>query len=206
VWRASCTALEACIDCRRDGLIHEHARPLFGKFQPRLHGVLFVFEAPNQGDTTDPKKGYITYDVITDPTGKFTHELFSQVLGLVADDFQVTNSVLCLPARRKNSFTVQAAQTKACSEKLRQQIVILDPRVVVSVGGQALAALRLLEDHHMTSMSKAVAQPTEWFGRWLFPLAHTSVLGRMNRAREKQVEDWMALKKFLAAKDVRLKG
>jgi len=56
-------------------LLHEGARPLFGRFTPWKNGLLFVFEALNPEDTRDPNKGYLTYDQGTDPTGRFARKL-----------------------------------------------------------------------------------------------------------------------------------
>lgn len=205
-WRSACSALATCTDCRSHGLLHNDAKPLFGHFVPRRHGALFVFEAPNLPDTVDPAKGYLTYDLQTDETGKFTYELFAGVLGISPEEFQVTNAILCLPAGSKGDYPVRPAQAKMCSDKLRRQIEVLDPLVVVSVGGEALAALRRIDDHGFHGILSSVAQPRPWFGRWLFPLCHTSQKGRANRSKQKQVEDWSLLRDFLRKNKCNVSG
>jgi uracil-DNA glycosylase family 4 len=201
-WHRTRAALERCRDCQPLGVLHQKAKPLFGRFEARRRQVLFVFEAPNLDDTVNPQKGYLTYDAATDPTGIFTHQLLVDVLGMSSDAFQVTNAVLCLPAARDGKFPVLPSQLQSCSEKLRRQIDALDPVVVASVGGTALDALRRLEDHGLRALKEAVAHPRPWLGRWLFPLAHTSRLGRRNRKERDQVLDWIALREFLASKGV----
>jgi uracil-DNA glycosylase len=123
-------------------LLADRAKPLFGRFTPWKNGVLFVFEAPNGPDTFDPEKGYLTYDQKTDPTGSFARALMVEELGLSPQYFQVTNSVLCLPAKKGDKFPVTAQQAKLCSAVVSDQIRILDPVVVVPVGGHALKTLR----------------------------------------------------------------
>jgi uracil-DNA glycosylase family 4 len=203
-WRLACAELGTCHDCRSRGLLHGAAKPLFGRFTPRRGGVLFVFEAPNLGDTEDQKKGYLTYDSATDPTGRFAHILFTEVLGFSAEDFQVTNAVLCLPAARETgknrTYPVRSAQMRTCSKNICRQIRILDPLVVASVGAKALDALRFVAGHGLPNLSLCVAKPRPWFDRWLFPLFHTSDRGRANRSAERQRDDWTRLRDFLRSK------
>lgn len=192
----SCTK---CAQCS-PSLIHEGSKPLFGRFNVWRRGVLFVFEAPNWHDTFDKDKGYLTYDRQTDPSGRFARQLMVEELRLDPRFFQVTNSVLCLPAKGKGKFTVSGAQRKLCSSMLREQIQVLDPTVVVSVGGAALAATRMLEDHGLRRKVGAVAHPISWFGRLLFPLFHTSMQARNGpggRSEEQQRRDWRELRQVL---------
>jgi uracil-DNA glycosylase family 4 len=186
--------------------LHSTAQPLFGRFRPRKNGVLFVFEAPNRADTEDEGKQYITYDKITDSTGKFTEQLFREQLGIGWQDFQVTNAVLCLPKRNpKGAYPVQSSHLKNCNGNLRAQINVLEPKVVVPVGGEAIRALARIERLESMTLRQIVARPLQWYGRWLFPLFHTSSLGRANRSPEQQEADWSALAVFLRDNEVALR-
>lgn len=197
---------QACAICRENGLLHEKAQPLFGRFNARKKSVLFVFEAPNLGDTEDSGKQYITYDKITDPTGKFTETLFREELGIGWEDFQVTNAVLCLPKRNeKGGHPVVTAQLRNCKNNLLHQIEVLDPEVVVSVGGIALDALRRIKPFERNPLKNMVARPLAWHDRWLFPLFHTSRLGQISRNAEEQRSDWRALAVFLVENDIKIK-
>src|SRR5437773_2540747 len=191
----------ACLD-PPPGLLHNAAKPLFGHFRPSRRGVLFVFEAPNLSDTTHPDKGYITYDNVSDPTGEFTKKLFTEILQITSNDFQVTNAVLCLPKRAKTAFTVRAKHVSNCSNNLRRQIEILDPVVVASVGATALNASCRIESFPYRTLECVVGRAHRWFGRWIFPLAHTSRQGRLQRSEEEQRSDWRALRDFLEQKGV----
>lgn len=183
-------------------LIHAGARPLFGRFKVWKNGVAFLFEAPNWDDTFNENKGYLTYDRETDPSGGFARQLMVEELGLDPDFFQVTNSVLCLPVGKDGKFTIRGAQRKLCASLIRDQIRVLDPAVVVPVGGAALEATRRLESHPYRRMLDAVARPVRWSGRWLYPLFHTSMLARNARGGRKeddQRRDWRLLRDFLKA-------
>lgn len=202
-WKELITSQESCQLCRTSrtpALVEAGARPLFGRFKPWTNGVLFVFEAPNWDDTFDPNKGYLTYDRETDPTGRFTRSLLIEELGLNPDYFQVTNSVLCLPARKNGKFPVGATQRKLCVPRIREQIQVLDPAVVVPVGGKALEATRSMDDHPYTNMHDAVTRPVRWWDRWLFPLYHTGMQARYGpggRKPAEQHQDWRDLRGFL---------
>lgn len=202
-WHELKEAQEACTLCSTDGqvpLICQGAKPLFGKFNVWENGVLFIFEAPNEDDTFNPSKGYLTYDNETDPTGRFARLLMVEEMGLHPDNFQVTNSVLCLPAKKNGKFTVGSKQRKLCSSRLREQISVLDPAVVVPVGGAALIATRQLEDHGYRKMLEAVGCPVQWLGRWLFPVFHTGLLARNGpggRKESDQRRDWQHLRRFI---------
>lgn len=89
---------------------------------------------------------------------------------------------------------------RTCSPNLRDQILSLDPLVVVTLGGKALDATRLIEDHGQRKLSDAVARPLPWFGRTLFPVFHTGMLGRNGPAGRKAPEqrrDWALLREVL---------
>ena len=210
-WEELTVQQGACRDCATGchrPLLDAAARPLFGRFQPWRRGVLFVLEAPNRSDTmsTDP---YLTVDPSTDPTGRFTHALLTEELGLDPGRFQITNAVLCLPAPRGDKFPVSGEQMKRCAARLREQISALDPTVVAPVGGAALRALRQLDRHPYRSMTSAVARPVQWMDRWLFPLFHTGMLARngpAGRRDHEQRADWRALRQFLVERGVEIPG
>jgi len=209
-WQALVATQRACTECRTNcqpSLLDDRARPLFGRFTPWQKGLLFVFEAPNLEDTTNPAKGYLTYDRVTDPTGRFARTLMTEELGLDPDFFQVTNSVLCLPCARGDKFPVKAGQATRCSSRIRKQIEVLDPVVVVAVGAQALTSLQRIDKYEFRRLSEAVAVPKKWFGRWLFPVFHTGMLARNARGgRPEQLQrgDWRKLRQFLDSQGVQL--
>lgn len=203
-WTALQERLSVCRVCHaKDGetaLAEPGAYPLFPKSMPASSDILFIFEAPNRDDTFDPEKGYLTYDTDTDPSGRFFRELFDEELREPIEAVAVTNSVLCLPRRKGVRYPISARMRRACSENLRAQIEVLNPAIVAPMGGQALKATRLIEDHGKQKISNTVAVAIPWFGRLLFPLFHTGMLARngpSGRKAEEQRGDWRALRTLL---------
>ena len=150
--------------------------------------VMFVGEAPGRqgGDRTRvPFSG--------DQSGR-NFQRYIDSIGLAREEIFITNAVLCNPrtatgANRRPSAT----EIKTCSEYLRRQIELLDPRVVVTLGSVALAALRALEYHPFTLKTDA-GRVREWNGRLVVPLYHPSpqVL-TWHRPEQAQLSDYRAV-------------
>ena len=194
--------LAECRKCHDLGLAEPGAKPLFMKQTPVAVDVLFVAEAPNAPDTFDPKKGYLTIEADTDPSGRFFRELLDEHLQLPEERIAVTNSVLCLPKRNNDRYPVTGKTMRACTDNLRATIEALNPAIVAPLGSVALQATGKVAPHGLTKMSDAVANPLPWFGRILFPLYHTGMLARngpSGRKAPQQREDWQALKRALQA-------
>jgi uracil-DNA glycosylase family 4 len=154
--------------------------------------LMFVGEAPGRqgGDRTRvPFSG--------DQSGRnFSRYLDS--IGLTRAEIFITNSALCNPrtgtgANRKPT----RAEVSNCSEFLRRQIETIDPRVVVTLGTVALAALRAVEYHPFT-LKENVGQVQHWRGRLLVPLYHPSPQVLASHRREaQQLEDYRAVARAL---------
>lgn len=186
-----------CTVCQDEGLIYQHsngkwAYPLFDKNMECKSGVLAIAEAPNFDDTFDPKKGYLSYDVDTDPTGNFFRELLHSV-NLTVHDVIITNSVLCLPEARNGKYPVSSKQTTMCSAWISRLIAEINPKVVLTLGGKALEAIKKIERHRLT-LSSGAGKLHRWNGRHLLPLYHPSLLGRAKRPANMQKRDMGVLK------------
>ena len=154
--------------------------------------VMFVGEAPGRqgGDRTRvPFSG--------DQSGRnFSRYLAS--IGLAREETFITNSALCNPrsatgANRKPT----RAEVSNCSDFLRRQVEVVDPRVVVTLGAVALAALRAVEYHPFT-LKENVGQVQTWRGRLLVPLYHPSPQVLASHRREsQQLEDYRSVARAL---------
>lgn len=189
-----------CTTCRDMGLINHEAQlgwayPLFDEHSLCPSGIAIVAEAPNWDDTYNESKRRLTYDIETDPTGNFTRELLQSVNLSISDVF-FTNSVLCLPAHNGGKYQVKSAQKRNCSKWLKTLIETCDARIVVTLGGQALSALKIISSHKLTLRSDA-GKVHIWNNRKLLPLYHPSRLGQVTRSREQQLVDIQALKLFI---------
>jgi len=157
--------------------------------------VLIVAEAPNHDDTYHPKKGRLTCDPDTDPSGRFLFELLGAV-GLRPGDVLFTNTVLCLPAPKDGKHPVTSAPAKQCLVWLERLIRDVEPGVVVALGGKALEALARIERHRL-ELHTGAGRLHSWFGRRLLPLYHPSLLGRVSRPEAQQRADIQALRPYL---------
>jgi uracil-DNA glycosylase family 4 len=95
-------------------------------------------------------------------------------IGLERKDIFVTNAVMCSPrtatdANRKPTKT----EIKNCSSFLRRQIELIQPKIVVTIGGVALEALKTIAYHEFTLKTHA-AKILDWNNRTLVPLYHPS--------------------------------
>lgn len=195
--------ISSCIRCRDLGLLFQHedgrwAYPILQKAPPATATLMAVLEAPNGSDTFDPDKGYLTFDYETDPSGRFTRELFESISVDPATVF-FTNTVLCLPARKADRHPVSAKQGGLCREWLAQTITTVNPQVVITFGGKALHAVGSLERHGLILRTGA-GKLHDWLGRKLLPLYHPGLLGRITRPADQQMHDISPLRSFLDAR------
>ena len=159
--------------------------------------VMFVGEAPGRqgGDRTRvPFTG--------DQSGRnFSRYLAS--IKLTRERLFITNAALCNPRTATGANRAPtAAELANCAEFLRRQLEIVNPRVVVTLGRVALAALKTVEYHDFTLKEDAGAV-RRWWGRRLVPLYHPSpqVLAS-HRREDEQLRDYRAVARALRS-DVR---
>lgn len=172
------------------------ARPLFYEGGALDADILFVLEAPNRDDTFDPDKGRMTFGEETDPTGRFFEECLRNEVGIGIEQTMIVNSVLCLPALEDGKYPVRPEQVRLCSPNLKATIENVDPRVVVTLGVEALKALKLIESHSFV-LREAVARRHDWFGRALFPLYHPGYWGQRTRKDYEQRADYNELRSLI---------
>ena len=155
--------------------------------------VMFVGEAPGRqgGDRTRvPFSG--------DQSGRNFSRYMASV-GLAREEVFITNSALCNPrtgtgANRRPT----RREVSNCSDFLRRQVEVIDPRVVVTLGAVALAALRAVEYHPFT-LKENVGQVRPWRGRLLVPLYHPSPQVLASHRREpRQLEDYKSVARALS--------
>src|SRR6185295_13816169 len=134
--------VKACNRCDR---MKDSARvlgPGCGSLDAKL---VFIGEAPGRlgADSTElPFHG--------DQSGHNFERLLEQV-GLSRYDAFVTNAVLCNPKDRAgNNATPTLAEIANCSGFLAEQLALIDPKVVVTLGAVALKACNNQVHHGLT--------------------------------------------------------
>ncbi len=101
-----------------------------------LHApVIMIAQAPGEEENRSGK-------MFTGPSGKLFDRLLEQA-GVQRQDFYLTNLIKCmLPKARRPS----RAQWNACTPWLEQEIRIIQPQIVVTLGFQALKFILIRED------------------------------------------------------------
>lgn len=155
--------------------------------------VMFVGEAPGRfgaGRSGVPFHG--------DESGKRFESLLAEA-GLERDAVFVTNAVLCNPLdllqRNRRPLT---SEIKRCLPFLQAQLDVVQPRIVVALGGVALEALRRIEPHTLSLRSDA-GRAVAWRGAQLVALYHPGRRALVHRSDALQHEDWRALGSIVAS-------
>lgn len=124
-----------------------------------------------------------------DKAGHNFESLLNQV-GLSRYDIFVTNAVLCNPkGTGGNNATPNLREQQNCQTHLRQQLELLNPRIVVTLGGTALSAVAGLSPHKLT-LRDHVRTAVPWNGRLLIPLYHPGQRALLHRSFANQLSDY----------------
>ena len=155
--------------------------------------VLFIAEAP--GRLGADQTGIPLYG---DQTGHNFESLLASVNWKRKDVF-ATNALLCNPRDSEgNNDRPQKSEIHNCVRILERTIEIVSPRIVVTLGKQALAALAIIEPHGL-ELKRNVGQAVAWRGMHLIPLYHPSQQAcNIHRNLTKQQEDFRILRNLLA--------
>lgn len=176
-----CVAVKNCTACPR---MANSSRVLSGAIGSLNAPLMFIGEAPGRlgaDETEIPFHG--------DKAGE-NFENFIQQVGINRYDIVVTNAVLCNPKDEKgNNSTPSNTELSNCSQHLKKQIEIINPSIVVTLGGFALKATNLI-DPHSCELNKHVRQAFPWFGRTLIPLYHPGQRALIHRSFANQRADY----------------
>ncbi len=184
--------VRACTLCPR---MNESAR-IFGLSGGRPDAdLLFIGEAPGRlgaDETAIPFHG--------DRAGENFERLIAQS-GISRYDCFITNAVLCNPKDADgNNATPLRSEVANCSSFLGRQIALIQPLLVVTLGNQALQALKLIAPHSI-ELSTGVRRSWPWFGRTLIPLYHPGQRAMLHRSFLNQLADY----RFIAEEFRKLK-
>jgi len=142
--------------------------------------VMFIGEAPGRlgADQTEiPFHG--------DQAGHNFEQLIRSV-GLSREALFITNAVLCNPRDSGGrNATPNHLELENCSSFLREQIRLIDPQIVVTLGSSALRATSAIERHAL-SLAADVRTARAWFGRLLIPLYHPGQRAMVHRSAANQ--------------------
>src|ERR1051325_2257016 len=128
------TEAAACVRCpamcERAAVLSQHN----GELEAR---VMFIGEAPGRKGADRTKIPFSG-----DQSGK-NFDRFLASIGLKRSEIFITSAALCNPRRASGANRRPAAsELRNCSAYLRRTIELVDPGVVVTLGGVALEALK----------------------------------------------------------------
>src|SRR5207302_6332328 len=102
----------------------------------------------------------------------------------------ITNAVLCTPRDSAgHNATPNHSELENCSSFLREQIELIDPRIVVTLGSSALRATSSI-DRHALSLAADVRTAHPWFGRLLIPIYHQGQRAMVHRRDANQRSEY----------------
>jgi DNA polymerase len=142
-------------DCPRCPLARTRLRTVPGT-GPANAEIMFIGEAPGgrEDELGLPFVG---------PAGKFLDELLESI-GLSRDAVYIANVVKCRPPGNRDP---EPLEIEACADFLNQQIAIVDPKVVVTLGRFSMARW-----FPGASISRVHGQPKLVDGRTIVPMYH----------------------------------
>ena len=143
----------ACTACR---LSEGRTQVVFGDGDPEAD-VVFVGEAPGQHEDEQgiPFVGR---------SGQLLDRLLGEI-GLERSDVYIANVVKCRPPSNRDP---RPDEIEACKGYLSEQLRLIDPRVVVTLGNFSSKLLLKTE----TGITRVRGTAYEWWGRYLVPTFH----------------------------------
>ena len=176
-------ALEsACMKCTRCGLCETRKHVVFGT-GIRNADIMFVGEGP--GEQED-----LQAEPFVGPAGKLLDDMLSIIDLDRKTNCYIGNIVKCRPPRNRDPLETEQ---DACIGFLRNQVALIQPKVIVCLG--RIAAMRLIRpDYRIT---KEHGQWVEKNGVWMTAIYHPSALLRDESKRPETFEDLMSLRQKL---------
>jgi len=182
-----CKAVHECLLCQRMQGSQRVLNRSVGSLNAK---IMFIGEAPGRlgaDDTGIPFHG--------DKSGHNFEELL-EFSGLNRADIYITNAALCNPKDESgNNSTPNLSEITNCSKFLTEQIKLVNPEIVVTLGSSALSATKIIEDH-MLSLKTHVRTANAWFGRVLIPIYHPGQRAMISRSMANQRSDYQFISDY----------
>ena len=149
--------------------------------------IMFIGEAPGRlgaDESGIPFHG--------DKAGHNFEELL-KFAGIHRSDIFVTNAVLCNPRDEKgNNSTPTKTEIGNCSFYLKEQIKIINPKIIVTLGSVALESTKYILKHDLT-LRDSVRTANKWYNKILIPFYHPGQRAMIHRSMANQRSDYQFL-------------
>jgi DNA polymerase len=172
---------ELVADCQRCGLCEGRTRTVPGEGAPEAE-LLFIGEGPGADEDRQGRP-------FVGAAGQLLNRMIAG-MGFTREEVFIANVVKCRPPGNRNPEADEAA---ACRAFLDEQIRIIKPKVICTLGN---IPLRALSGNDRLGITRARGKPFNYHGTTVIPTFHPSYLLR-NEAAKKPC--WDDLKQVLAA-------
>lgn len=167
-----------CKDCTRCGLCETRNNVVFGVGN-RQSRILFVGEGPGEQEDLQGTP-------FVGPAGQLLDDMLS-IIDIDRTNCYIANIVKCRPPRNRDPLETEQ---EACIGYLRQQIELIQPKIIVCLGRIAATAL-IREDFRIT---REHGTWTEKDGIWMTAMYHPSALLRDVTKRPETFDDLLAIR------------
>ena len=168
----------ACMNCTRCGLCETRHNVVFG-VGPRWADVMFVGEGP--GEQEDLKG-----EPFVGAAGHLLDDMLS-IIDLNRENSYIANIVKCRPPRNRDPLETEQ---DACIVYLRNQVALIQPKIIVCLG--RVAAKRLIDPEYRITW-----QHGTWVqkgGIWMTAIYHPSALLRDLGKRPETFDDLLSIR------------
>ncbi|HLG73973.1 MAG TPA: uracil-DNA glycosylase [Chloroflexota bacterium] len=168
--------------CTRCGLCKGRKLAVPGE-GPAPSELMFIGEGPgfHENEQGRPFVG---------PAGKFLQQLLASI-GLTRQQVFIANVVKCRPPGNRDPLPEEIA---ACATFLDEQIAIVRPKVIVTLGRFSMA--RWFQGE---SISRIHGQPKNFGGQWVFPCFHPAAALHQEKFRSLIEADFLKIPALLAS-------
>lgn len=179
---------QVCMQCTKCGLCETRNNVVFG-VGLREADVMFIGEGP--GEQEDLKG-----EPFVGPAGKLLDDMMS-IIDLNRKNSYIANIVKCRPPRNRDPLETEQ---DACIDYLRNQVALIQPKIIVCLG--RIAAKRLIDFEY-----RITRQHGEWIqkgGTWMTAIYHPSALLRDVGKRPETFEDLLAIREKIRETGARI--
>lgn len=169
---------QTCLNCTKCGLCKGRNHVVFG-VGPRTADVMFVGEGP--GEQED-----LQGEPFVGAAGKLLDDMLS-IIDLSRENCYIGNIVKCRPPHNRDP---QEDEQDACIEYLRNQVALIQPKIIVCLG--RVAAKRLI--HSDFRITREHGSWVEKNGIWMSAIYHPSALLRDLNKRPETFDDLLSLR------------
>ena len=145
--------------------------------------IMFIGEAPGRDEDLAGKP-------FVGKSGQLLTKIIENVLGLKRSEVYITNIVKCRPPNNRDP---EIEEVESCKGYLINQIKIVNPKVIVTLG--RIAFRYLLDD--TTPITKARGKIYNFNGIKVIPTYHPSFLLRNPSRKQEAFIDFKLIKEFL---------